>query len=102
MITLDWWCALIESTKKDVHVAEVTASFKGGATVHIEEQSESMYTSIDKAADTLTGAMRRRRAKLVEKKTRKDRGVLSPEEIEELEALGDIEDSDADDEGPLL
>lgn len=77
-------------------IAEVTVGFKGGAVIHVHENSDHMYASIDLVAHKLQKAVNRRHEKLLDMPIRAERRSKKKanEQLDLLEQEFDSDDLD--------
>lgn len=57
------------SVQKNSQIVEITIPLKGGSIVRVEESTDDMYTSLDKATDILERQIRRHKEKMKDKKS---------------------------------
>jgi len=77
---------------QDNHFAEVTC-FLNGAKIHVHEEAQSMYASIDLLADKLDRQVKKHKDKIIKGKT--GAGTIRMKPVEEL---GDSEEPTPDEE----
>lgn len=67
---------VIMDTQKFRHIIEVVVQGKHHLRIEAKEESDDMYTSVDKVADKVDRQLRRSRDKVVDHKTSKHRAKL--------------------------
>lgn len=77
--------------KMDSMKAEVTVALKGGAVIHVHENSDHMFASVDLVAHKLAHAVRRHRDKIKSNDIKRHR---QEKRLEEDDVLGESLEAD--------
>ena len=88
---------LIFSLEKYRHKVEITLHVNGRDFISIEE-SDDMYTSVDRTVDKLERQLRKHKTKLQNRKTHQGLGEVSAEVVEEEESNDEAEMPEAPDQ----
>ena len=65
------WVDVTLDSDKDRHTAEISAGLTRGATVTGKAESDAMYGAIDQAVDKVARQLRKHKAKLTDRRTRR-------------------------------